>query len=137
MGYVGEVPVFLENKSVYENFKYVLKSRGLKDLEIEEKLNAMIIEYNLEMFRDVKPKDLSLYEKYVISLLRLSLRPLDIVLIDDIFTKVDDNQKQIIVQMVKHLFIDKKVTTLVASNDETLLKGVCKKFYHFKNGSID
>ena len=137
LGYIGEVPVFFENKTVYDNFRYVLKSRGFKDLEIEEKLNAMIIEYNLEMFRDVKAKDLSLYEKYIIALLRLSLRPLDIVLVDDIFTKVDDSQKQIIVQMIKHLFIEKKVTTLVASNNETLLKGVCKKFIKFKNGSID
>lgn len=137
LGYISYAPVFLENKTVYENLKYVLSSRKVKPVDIENKINACLIEFGLEKYRNTKAKDLTLFEKYVISIARLTLRPLDIVLVDDIFEKLDDEQKNYIVTLIKKLFIDKKVTTLVATSDEELLKKVCKRTIHFTNGSID
>ena len=64
-GYVPATPVFLEKKSVYENFKYVLKNWGYSDGEIEEKINNAIIEYSIEKIKDTKLKDLSIEERYV------------------------------------------------------------------------
>ena len=75
-GYVPATPVFLEKKSVYENFKYILKAWGLSEKEIESKINQTIIDYSLEKIKDTKIKDLSLEEKYVLSLIRLSFREL-------------------------------------------------------------
>lgn len=137
LGYISYAPVFLENKTVYENLKYVLSSRKTKPVDIENKINTCLIEFGLEKYRNTKAKDLTLFEKYVISIARLTLRPLDIVLVDDIFEKLDDEQKNYIVTLIKKLFIDKKVTTLVATSDEELLKKVCKRTIHFTNGSID
>ena len=70
-GYVPATPVFLEKKSVYENFKYVLKNWGLSSAEIESKINDVIIEYSLEKIKDTKIKDLTLEEKYILSLIFL------------------------------------------------------------------
>lgn len=137
LGYIPFSPVFLENKTVYENLKYVLTSRKVKPVDIENKINTCLIEFGLEKYRNTKAKDLTLFEQYVISIARLILRPLDIVLVDDIFEKLDDEQKNYIVSLIKKLFIDKKVTTLVATSDEELLKKVCKRTIHFTNGSID
>ena len=137
LGYIPFSPVFLENKTVYENLKYVLTSREVKPVDIENKINTCLIEFGLEKYRNTKAKDLTLFEQYVISIARLTLRPLDIVLVDDIFEKLDDEQKNYIVSLIKKLFIDKKVTTLVATSDEELLKKVCKRTIHFTNGSID
>lgn len=137
LGYIPFAPVFLENKTVYENLKYVLSSRKVKPVDIESKINTCLIEFGLEKYRNTKAKDLTLFEKYVISIARLTLRPLDIVLVDDIFESLDDEQKNYIVSLIKKLFIDKKVTTLVATNDEELPKKVCKRTIHFTNGSID
>ena len=137
LGYIGATPVFLENKTVYENLKYVLKNRKIVDSEIEEKVNNVIIEYNIEKYRDMKANELSLYEKYIISLIRLTLRPLDILLVDDIFAKLTDEQKPIILEFIKKMFIDAKVTTLIASEKEDVIKDVCDRVIHFKNGSIE
>ncbi len=136
LGYISMSPVFFEKKTVYENLKYVLKTRKVKPKEIEEKVNTAIIDFSLEMLRDKKVSELSLYEKYVVSFARLSLRALDIVLIDDIFEKLDNEQKTSITALIKKMFVDTKVTTLIATSDESLLKGVCKRFVHFENGSV-
>ena len=136
LGYISSSPVFFENKTVYENLKYVLKTRKVKPKDIEQKVNSAIIEFSLETMRNKKAKELSLYEKYVVSIARLSLRSLDVVLIDDIFEKLDAEQNNAIVSLIKKLFIDAKITTLIATSDENLLKGVCKRFIHFENGSV-
>ncbi len=136
LGYISFKPVFLENKSIYENLKYVLKERKYKDKEIEEKVNNALIEFNIEKYRNLKASELSLYEKYVVSLVRLSLRPLDIVLIDNIFEELSNDEVSNILEIVKKIFIDKNVTTLIASSKEELLKDVCSRFVHFEYGSI-
>jgi len=84
-GYVPACPVFLEKKSVYENFKYILKGWGYSDSEMEAKINETIIEYSLEKIKDTKLKDLSLEEKYVLSLIRLTFRELEFLMVDNIF----------------------------------------------------
>lgn len=137
LGYISLKPVFLKNKTVYENLKYVLEQRKYKESEVEEKVNNALIEFNLEKYRNTKTDELSNYEKYIISIIRLSLRPLDIVLLDNVFEDLEPEQISKILELTKKLFIDKKVTTLVASSNESLLKGVCKKFIHFKNGSVE
>ena len=40
-GYIPATPVFLEKKTVYENFKYALKNWGYDDGEIESKINKV------------------------------------------------------------------------------------------------
>ena len=136
LGYISFKPVFLENKSIYENLKYVLKERKYKDKEIEEKVNNALIEFNIEKYRNLKASELSLYEKYVVSLVRLSLRPLDIVLIDNIFEELSNDEISNILEIVQKIFIDKNVTTLIASSKEEILKDVCSRFVHFEYGSI-
>ncbi len=136
LGYISSTPVFFENKTIYENLKYVLKSRKVKPKDIEQKVNSAIIEFSLETLRNKKAKELSLYEKYIVCIARLSLRSLDIVLIDDIFENLDSEQQNFIISLIKKVFVDNKVTTLIASSEENLLKGVCKRFIHFKNGSV-
>ena len=48
VGYVPYCPVFLENKTVYENFKYILNKKGYKPAEAEKMINNAIIDFSLE-----------------------------------------------------------------------------------------
>ena len=43
-GYVPATPVFLENKTVYENLKYILSERKVPPMEIEAKINDAVID---------------------------------------------------------------------------------------------
>ena len=137
LGYISQNPVFFENKSVYANLKYPLEERHIKEAEIEEKVNSALIEFSLERYRNQKAFELSQFEKFVISIVRLSLRHLEVVMIDNIFKNFDEEQNAYVLELIKKLFIDKNVTTLVATNDEKLLCGLCKRVVKFKNGSIE
>ena len=134
-GYVPATPVFLEKKSVYENFKYILKNWGLSESEIENKINNLIIEFAIEKIKDTKVKDLSLEEKYVLSFIRLSLRELDLLMVDNIFDKLSDATMEVVVDLIKKMKT-KKTTLIVATTKPEIAQKFSKKMIYFKNGSI-
>ena len=134
-GYVPATPVFLEKKSVYENFKYILKGWGLTESEIENKINSVIIDFAIEKIKDTKIKDLSLEEKYVLSLIRLSLRELDLLMVDNIFDKLSEATMEVVVDLIKKLKT-KKTTLIVATTKAEIAQKFAKKMIYFKNGSI-
>ena len=134
-GYVPATPVFLEKKSVYENFKYILKGWGLTESEIENKINNVIIEFAIEKIKDTKIKYLSLEEKYVLSLIRLSLRELDLLMVDNIFDKLSEATMEVVVDLIKKLKT-KKTTLIVATTKPEIAQKFAKKMIYFKNGSI-
>ena len=134
-GYVPASPVFLEKKSVYENFKYVLKNWGFDDNEIESKINSVIIEYSLEKIKDTKLKELTLEEKYILSLIRLTFRELDLLMVDNIFDNVSETTKEVALSIIKKL-AGKKTTLIVATTKEEIANRLCKRKIYFKYGSI-
>jgi len=134
-GYVPACPVFLEKKSVYENFKYILKGWGYSDSEMEAKINETIIEYSLEKIKDTKLKDLSLEEKYVLSLIRLTFRELEFLMVDNIFDNLTQTTLEVVLSLIKALST-KKTTLIVATTREEIASKLCKRKIYFKHGSI-
>ena len=134
-GYVPATPVFLEKKTVYENFKYILSSRKMRPEEIESKINEAIIEYSLEKIRDEKICNLSLEEKYILSLIRLTFRKLDLLIVDNIFDGLNDVYLEIITDLIKKLK-EKDTTLILATTNEKIANTFCKRKVYFKNGSI-
>ena len=136
LGYVSYMPTYLNKKTVYENFKYVLKQRKVPKDEIEQRINDVLIEYNLEKYKNTKVNTLSLYEKHAISIIRLALRPLEVALVDNIFNNIDEEQTEHLVSLIKSVFLDKNVTTLIATENEDIAKMFSDKIIKFENGSI-
>ena len=134
-GYVPATPVFLEQKSVYENFKYILRAWNLSEKEIESKINQTIIDYSLEKIKDTKIKDLSLEEKYVLSLIRLTFRELELLMIDNIFDILSEPIMEVVVDLIKELQT-KKTTLVIATTSEEVAEKLCKKKIYFKHGQI-
>lgn len=135
-GYVPSTPVFFEKKTVYENFKYILKTWGYKDAEIETKINEIIIEYAIEKIKDRKIKELSLEEKYVLSFIRLTLRgELELLMVDNIFDRLNEATMDVVCQMIKKLK-SKKTTLIIATTKASIAQKFCKRNYYFKNGSV-
>ena len=134
-GYVPATPVFLEKKSVYENFKYILKNWGFSNADIESKINDVIIEYSLEKIKDTKIKDLTIEEKYILSLIRLTFRELDLLLVDNIFDNLSETTLEVALSLIKGL-ATKKTTLIVATSKEMIADKLCKRKIYFKHGSI-
>lgn len=136
MGYIPAAPVFFEKKTVYQNLQALLKSRKINKSQREEKINKLLIEYNLEKFRDEKLKNLSLFEKYILSIARLSLREIELVLIDNIFEKLSQEEYEKICELIKKQFLQNKVTTVIATTSPSVAKDLTKRTIKFKLGSI-
>ena len=134
-GYVPATPVFFEKKTVYENFKYILKERGLSASEIENKINTVLIEYSSEKLKDQKICELSLEEKYVLSLIRLSFRELELLMVDNMFDNISEGTLEVVINLIKQLKT-KNTTLLVATTKPDLAQKLCKRKIFFKNGSI-
>jgi len=137
LGYVPVVPVFFENKSVYDNLKYVLSERGYSKNEIENKINNALIDFKIEKYKYIKVKDLDTYEKYLISFVRLTLRDLKILLVDNIFSKTNEEESEAFLNLINDLFLSKKVTTIIVSDNFSQVNSICTREIHFVSGSVE
>ena len=135
LGYVPYCPVFLENKTVYENFKYILNKKGVKPADAEKMINNAIIEYSLEKIRDTKVKNIRKEDKYILSLIRLSFRPIDLLFVDNIFDEISEVYVDAILAMIKRLK-SQDTTVIVACTMTELADKISKRKIYFENGEI-
>lgn len=135
VGYVPYCPVFLENKTVYENFRYLLAKRGIKPGEAEKMINNAIIEFSLEKIRDEKVKNIRKEDKYVLSLIRLTFRPLDLLLVDNIFDEISDVYVDAILSMIKKLK-GPDTTLILACTRPEIAEKLCKRKIFFEHGKV-
>ena len=135
VGYVPYCPVFLENKSVYENFRYILSKKGVKPAEAEKMINNAIIDFSLEKIRDEKVKNIRVEDKYILSLIRLSFRQLDLLLVDNIFDEISYVYVDAILSMIKKLKSN-GTTLIVACTRPEIAEKLCKRKVFFEHGKI-
>lgn len=137
LGYVPEIPVFFEHKTVYENLKYVLAERKFTKNEIEDKINDALINFNIEKYKNIKVKDLDIYEKYLISFVRLSLRNLKYLLVDNIFSSITAEEGEALLTLIDDIFLKNGVTTIVVANNYNFVSNICNRCINFNSGSIE
>ncbi len=137
VGYLPVNPIFLKKKTVEQNLKYILKSRKIDKSKAEMLINEVLIDYNIEKYKFSKIEELSLFEKYVISLARLSLRKLDIILIDNVFDYLNEKESEEIVSILKEKFIsNENLTSIVATSSEQIANELSSRKVYFKSGSL-
>ena len=134
LGYIPYKGNFINRKTVYDNMKYILKVRKVNTAEHETLINNVLIDLNIEGLRDQKIYKLSLYEKYLVSIARLLLRKLDVVLIDNIFEELSEQENKKILALIKKYFA--KTTLLVATSGEDIAKSLCKRAIKLDHGSV-
>ena len=135
VGYVPYHPVFKENKTVYENFKYILNKKGYKPAEAEKMINNAIIDFSIEKIRDEKVKNIRKEDKYVLSLIRLTFRPLDLLLVDNIFDEISDVYVDAILSMIKKLK-GPDTTLILACTRPEIAEKLCKRKIFFEHGKV-
>ena len=136
MGYIPYKANFFDKKSVYDNLKYVLDIRKTDKNVLEENINKAIIDFKLESIVDQKIYKLSLFQKYLVSIARLSFRKLDIVLIDNIFEELDASETKELIKLFKKYFINKNTLVLVATSDEKIAKSLATRTLFLEYGVI-
>ena len=91
------------------------------------------MEFGLDFIKNKKVKELSYFDKLKLALARLSTREIDILLIDDIFTKLSSMEKEKICKMIKALVKNNNCATLIMADCEEVaeLLGYNKKYLVF------
>jgi ABC-type multidrug transport system ATPase subunit len=113
IGYLPVIPAFLDKKSVEDNIEYIVKLREKDGSYVAPKINNAIVEFGLDYIRKKKVKELSYYDKIKLALARLSTRPIDVLLVDDVFSNLSSLEKEKLIKHIKAIVKSQGCTTLV------------------------
>ena len=98
-------------------------------------INNAIIDFSLEKIRDEKVKNIRVEDKYILSLIRLSFRQLDLLLVDNIFDEISYVYVDAILSMIKKLKSN-GTTLIVACTRPEIAEKLCKRKVFFEHGKI-
>lgn len=138
LGYITQAPVFFERKTVFDNLAWVLKNRKVPKREWETRVRAVLDEFELSYLADLKMGTLSRLERRQVQIARLALRPIEILLCDDVF---DDPDAEIVKQTKKCLQIllakePIQKTIIFASENEQVVSDLVEKVYYLSGGCL-
>lgn len=86
IAYIPQTPVFFNNKSVKYNLTYPLSARGIKKDVINQIVSNVLQKYNWQDKAKLKIKALTKTERQILAIMRADTRPLDLLLVEDIFS---------------------------------------------------
>lgn len=113
VGFVPKSFVLLNNKTVKENLEYVLKIRNIDRATINLKVLTALKYFGIESIQTLKVKDLSNYQKILLQLARVSMRKIDLFLIDDIFESLTDSERVNVMAKLKILLTENENSTFI------------------------
>lgn len=115
LGYLSAFGAFLKNRSVRKNLEYVLKIRKFNKNEIKNMVSTAILKNKLENISHMKIKNISEFDKLRVAIARLSLRPLDILLIDDVFEELSDKETTHIIELLHEVLLQNSQASVVVA----------------------
>lgn len=138
LGYIPKVPVFKNKKTVGENLEYVLKIRGVEPASMNFKILSSLKNFGIESLKNVPVRSLNRYQKMLVQLARVSMRMVDIVLIDNIANGLTKTEQTGIIDAIKLLMEQNPESTfIVALNNEKIAKELNLKVVKIKLGSLE
>lgn len=136
LGYIPNEPPFIKNKSVEYNLKYVIRLREKNKELVDVKVRNTLIEYNLYSIKNVKVEHLNYYDKLILAIARLSIRNLDLLIVDDIFIGLSDKEMKDVVSILKQLIKSNMCSVLITTSDENVVSDFRYKKYYLQSGSL-
>ena len=137
VGYIPYKGAFFEKKTVYDNLKYIVKLRTKSKAEQESIINNTVIEFKLEAILHTRATELNLFQKYLVSVARLSIRDPEVILIDDVFSDLTDEDKKSVLTLFKERFIKPNKTVIFTVSDEATAKALGGRLIKLVSGSIE
>lgn len=137
VGYVPQSPVFKQNKTVLENLEYVLKIRNYDMPSVNYKILSALNNFDIDSIRNFKINQLSKYQKYLVQLARVSMRKIDLFLIDDIFSDLTLSEQENMINYVNMLIENNLDATFIfALENEKIASKLKLKVIKINNGCI-
>ena len=139
MGYVSRKPMFFENKTVKKNLEWALKLRNVEKSEWQVHIDRVLNMFDIQKLKNERVSTLCRSDKRMVQLARLSLRALDILLIDELDLDKDNAFRSVITEGINTLVnqdpTDK--TIIVVCDEGSVVPPFINKKVYLKLGSIE
>lgn len=123
LGMIFQDFLLLDDRTVYENLKFVLKATGWKsDLEIEAKIDNALKEVGLQYQAHKYPHQLSGGEKQRIAISRALLNSPQLIIADEATGNLDPDTSLEILNLILNLQKNHNTAVLFATHDYTLIE---------------
>lgn len=138
LGYLSTKAVFFERKSVYKNLLWTLKVHKVDKKEREERIDAILEEFGIQNLKKERVGTLCNSDRRLVQIARMAMRPLEIILCDDVLTIDDTVTQEKIKKALRNLFdsAPKDKVVIMASQDESLCKDFVNKIIYIQSGSF-
>ncbi len=136
LGYLPFQPIFLNNKTVLENLEYVLKIRAFDKNARDVAVNNALYEYSLSLLKNEKVKNLSDFDKLKLAIARLSLRKIELFIVDDLFERFSDAQNKEIATLLKKLIRSNQSAAIVMTASKLVRETFNYTTYVLDYGSL-
>lgn len=136
ISYIAKTPFLLNNKSVLYNIAYPLMVRKSKKVEALKLANQILIKFNHQNLQDKKIKELSHYEKIIVSILRAIIRTPKYIFVEDIFEELNKEQIEEVVGILN--LLPTNTTLIVSTNNEYVSNNInFTNTLSFTNGTLN
>lgn len=126
--YLPYPPILFDNRSVLYNLEYPLKVRGIDKAERKKVATECAEKFNLLDLLNSKVKKLDDNTKMRIAIARLTVRPIDLLILDDCTGRLDDDNKQ----LLDNICQQSDITTICLTSDIRCAKGNIYLIQHSK-----
>lgn len=133
---IGVSAGFQGELSVLDNIEIQSHILGIKNKEIKKKMNEIIEFSELENFLDVPAKHLSTGMQNKLGFSIFSSYNPDILILDEIFSVGDMKFKEKSFNRINKILLNKRVTAIVTSHDEEIIKKFCHEVCVLNSGKI-
>ena len=136
LGFLPSSPVFMEKKTVLQNLEYVLKIRKCVKELASIKIENALKNFDIETIANMKMKDLQYFDRVKVALARFQLRQLDILLIDDVFSRLGESEIKKVVKYINTIVKDNHCSCLIAVENKDMFSYINGKQVIIDNGSL-
>ena len=135
--YITKEPQLFDNKSVLENIKYFIKLRVKNKRDVEQILEDSLEKFDLKDICNKKANELTNFERIKVVLARSFYRRPQIILIENIFTNLNEEEQLETIKILKTSFFMEKTTVILWSTKEVyeLLNGF--RYKKMEYGSLN
>ena len=135
MGYIEKNPILIENCTVEENLNYVLYIRG--DFEQEEVVENALKKFDLSNSKNLKVKTLSYFDRVKVAFSRMSMREIDYLLVDDIFSLLNEEELTSVIKILESMVNENKnLTIIMACDNQRVIEELKLKILKINNAEV-
>ncbi len=126
----------LEDRTIYENLRFVLRATGWKDKNmIDERIRTVLHQVHLENIEHKMPYSISGGEQQRVAIARALLNNPEILIADEPTANLDPDTASDIITLFKEIAIEGK-TIIIATHNHQLLKKFPGRILNFENGKV-